>query len=299
MKTGTRGALPKSALAALVTVAIGCAAGPAAALTWNTCDDGSDSGSLCDYSHTESARTSTGTGSDQQYTFDALTDATADLLVRAYRTSDSLGTGPLTRTVISLWEGGLGAGGESTSPEHAVDNIGRDEYLIFYSATAIVWDSFKIGYKGADADISAWVGTSPDLLLSLTSIPWSGGPTTGSWTPYSFSNVAVNTLQALGATGNYLIIGATSETAIEQQCSGKTKSKSCKDVTVDDGEDAFKLLQINGSIPTTSGQTTSGQTTSGQTTSGQELAAPGSPLALLALGLGLWFLVPRRRTHAR
>lgn len=222
----------------------------AAPLTWNTCEGGSNS--VCDIvlsgpdlALTESTRTASGTGVNQVLTFDAIGDSTKDLMVRAFRTSSSLGTGYVLKREINMFEGGLGAGLES-SPEHGVDNVGPDEFIVFkLPANGYIPLSFMIGYKSTDADISTWIGgveggpsDALALLLSGTFV-WSqtGGALTSThgYVQQDFLDVPVGVSQlfSTGASGRYLIIGA------------RTEVDNCPPSTcTDGGEDKFKILQV-------------------------------------------------------
>jgi hypothetical protein len=259
-------------LAVLATLAIGrpFPAG-AATLTWNTCQ-GNSSG-LCSFSVPASTRSSSGTGVDQVYTFDAREDATKDVDARAFRTQNNDGTGTVQKTTINIFGGGLGAGGEG-SPQHAVDNVGPDEFIVFKLPSDTTRPlSLKIGFKDVDADITTWIGgklgdASNDhdalaLLLSGT-FSWNQGNTLVNdhgYVQQTFLDVPTNTAQVFSnnAAGRYLIIGARHE--------GTSTS--------DGGEDKFKLLSVAADQPT-------------------QIPLPGS-IVLLGAGLVGAAIVRRRR----
>ena len=220
-------------------------------LTWNTCEGGSNS--VCNIELTgpdlalpESTRTSSGTGVNQVLTFDAIENSTKDLLVRAFKTSTNVGTGSVRTREINIFEGGLGAGPED-SPEHGIDNVGPDEFIVFkLPENGYIPLSFMIGYMNTDADISTWIGgvqggpsDALSLLLSPTTpFQWNqtGGALTSTWgyVQQNFLNVPVGVSRLFsGASGGYLIIGARNES----------------DGNSDTGADKFKLLQITAQKP--------------------------------------------------
>jgi hypothetical protein len=227
-----------------VALFVGVPAGEVAAapLVWNTCEGGSDN--ICSSLNLpESPRT----GNSSGFTFDAIGNPTQKLGARAFVTPDNLGLGDPGPTPIKIFDGGLGAGNES-SPQHAVDNVGRDEFIVFTLPSDTSRPlSFRIGWKSQDADISTWIGGTlggPNDALTLLggTGAWSQGGllTSNGYVQQDFFNVAVGALQTftLNATGRYLIIGARHESVCLLTCR-------------DDGEDHFKLLQItaDASVP--------------------------------------------------
>jgi hypothetical protein len=224
---------------------IGSQQAGAATIKWNTCEGGSDN--LCvGNTLPESGRSSSGTGVDQVLTFDAIGDPGKDLTARAFQTTTNLGTGFVLKTQIRIFDGGLGAGPES-SPQHSVDNIGVDEFIVFQlPANAYQPTSFRIGWKETDADISTWIGGTLGglddafALLLAGNFNWdaTGGSLTAThgYVQQTFLDVATNTdmLFTNNATGRYLIIGARNEVD-----NGR----------YDGGEDKFKLLQIVADEP--------------------------------------------------
>jgi hypothetical protein len=88
-----------------------------------------------------------------------------------YSTRFSDGSGKFLRQQIVGWGGGLGVksangSGENSSPNHATDNNGPDELIVFeFDDANYEPTGFRIGWKSGDADIRVWIGgtTSIDL----------------------------------------------------------------------------------------------------------------------------------------
>jgi hypothetical protein len=176
-------------------------------------------------------------GGTTGYTFGAAPNA---LGVRAFQTG-SLMSGPVTAIPVKIFEGGLGAGNES-SPQHAVDNVGPDEFLVFtLPANNMAPRSFMIGWKGADADISTWIGGT---LGDLGSSP--SASTIAGWSRKDFLDVVPGVSQSfdLGggvyASGGYLVIAVMHEVAA---------SPASRYYHPPADEDEFKVLQITADAP--------------------------------------------------
>ncbi|MGH2358732.1 MAG: PEP-CTERM sorting domain-containing protein [Candidatus Limnocylindria bacterium] len=191
----------------------------------------------------ESPRTSVGTGVDEVMTFTAIGNPGMALVAQAFRTSTKIGTGSVLKREITIFNGGLGAGPEG-SPEHAVDNIGYDEFIVFQlPSDGSIPLSFTLGWRGGDADVATWIGGTLDGSNDAVDLfvpgpfSWSGGAalTAQGYSQKIFSNVPVNASQSFsGASGRYLIIGARTEVS-------KTSEEG--------GEDTFKLLQVVVDVP--------------------------------------------------
>lgn len=197
------GAKVKVALACGVLLIAGALARPAAAIEWNL------TGS---------------SGGTSQLSFDAAGTATDDIKVRGYFTSNADGSGAFDTGYVAMWSGGVGiyASDDSGSPNHAIDNKGRDNFLLIefddpnYALTA-----FRIGWMDTDSDVEVWIGGG-DLGPGF-SLEGSGGDcaaTGGSACEYTdlgalgfakvgvFQNVVVNSWTAVNSdvTGRYVII---------------------------------------------------------------------------------------------
>lgn len=136
------------------------------------------------------------------------------LTARAYATNDSSGTGEFIYATPTVWSGGLGVrntgnSNEFSSPNHAVDNNGLDDLIVFENYDpSYVFTGFRIGWKSGDADIRAFVGGAglgPDYdFVGATFADLAGL----GFTEFDFFNVPVNVLQSFGTevAGRYLII---------------------------------------------------------------------------------------------
>jgi hypothetical protein len=166
------------------------------------------------------------------------------VFVRAFRTGTNLGGGSVSAMDMTIRDGGVGAGPEDSS-EYAVDNIGHDEFLVFQlpsdNSKAL---SFRIGWRGGDADIATWIGgtlgglnDALDLFVAGT-FPWAAAPTNPlaehGYTQHMLIDVTANTTQFFrrNATGRYLIIGARNEVDI------------VNGTNVDGGDDTFRVMQV-------------------------------------------------------
>lgn len=228
----------------------------AVTVTWNTCADGSDSGSTCQPGNlTPSPRTSSGAGVNQTLTFEGIGDATKLLVAEAFMTQNSLSPyGVILKREIGIFEGGLGAGTES-APQHAVDNIGPDEMIVFqFGQDNYIPKSFRIGYLSGDSDIETYIGGTlggvNDVLAAFLTgtFAWGGQP--GALTALGFVHeefldvpVGVDQLFSKGASGRYLVIAIRNETDAAG-CNSNYPSKPC-----DGGEDAVKIQQVVGELP--------------------------------------------------
>jgi hypothetical protein len=105
-------------------------------------------------------------------------------------------------------------GGECCSPQHSVDNQGRDDFVIFsFDERGYTFTGFRIGWKQTDADIQVWVGdNNPNGLWTDKCISGSGCTTLASlgFTPLLFSDVTTGVTNnfSVGGSNRYLVIGA-------------------------------------------------------------------------------------------
>src|SRR5215510_11866535 len=70
------------------------------------------------------------------------------ILARAYQTSNQQGTGNFQTATLGLYDHGLGitASDDSGSPDHAIDNVGRDNFLLLeFDSSLHRLTSFSIG----------------------------------------------------------------------------------------------------------------------------------------------------------
>ncbi len=186
-------------------------AGP---VTWNTTSG--------------SAVCSSGVGNSCSFTNSGYT-----LTGRAYSTTNNSGTGQFEEATLTRYSGGLGVknpdqNNENSSPNHALDDSGRDELIVFENNNpGYAFTGFGIGWRQNDSDISTWVGTLA-ANYDFTGTRFSDLAGLG-FTKIDFTNVLVNSPRSLGgAVGNYLILAPRA----------------------DGNSDYFKVSAISGRIPT-------------------------------------------------
>jgi hypothetical protein len=240
-------------VAVIASLAASLMAAPAfadATFTWNTKDNGSY------------------TGNSSQYTFSANGNPNEKVKVRAYSLSGLTTSSTFQNSSVGVYSGGLGvtSSGESGSPQHAVDNSGRYDFLLFeFDNSNYKNFGFQIGWKDTDSDVQVWVGDAA-AGLNLTnaaacnsSCDFTDLGLMGFNAPETFDNVALNTTKSVSGqlSGRYLLVA------------GKLSSSN----------DFFKVSLING-IETT-----------------RQVAEPSS-LALVAMAVAGVGFVGRRRRRA-
>lgn len=155
-----------------------------------------------------------------QLTFDALGTATEDILARGYYTKYADGTGRYYTGSVQNWSGGIGvfANDDSGSPQHAIDNNGKDNFLLIeFDNPSYLLEKFKIGWKSGDSDVEVWVGggdLGPGFSLNSYDAALCGGycayadlATLGFTKVKVFEDVAINSWISVNTdvTGRYAI----------------------------------------------------------------------------------------------
>jgi hypothetical protein len=131
------------------------------------------------------------------------------LKARAFTTSNSNGSGPFVPAYLGQYTGGLGvtapgsvgSGGDGSggSNQHTVDNIGKDDLVVFeFPNPAYIPLSVFLSAFG-DTDITAWVGGV--------------GKTFGAFTSLSYATLAVNGFTQFTSANADLTGGFSSRTA--------------------------------------------------------------------------------------
>jgi hypothetical protein len=178
----------------------------------------------------------------------------------------------LASGTVRAFSGGLGitSAGESTSsPNHAVDSAGADEFVLVSFAQAVKLSAVSIGWFSGDADISvlAYTGAGVPTLTgnTLAATDTVGGSSVGlinaGWSLVGHYAKGATNNYAINPTNiqsSYWLVGAYNARV------GTPNSALTKD------DDYFKLLTVAG------------------TTGGTPNTVPGpSTLALMAIGLPL------------
>jgi len=202
-------------LALIASLAASLMAAPAmadATYTWNTYSPGGSTNSV------------SGSGAGNQYTF---TSGSSSIKVRAY-SLDNTTSATFQTATVGLYDHGLGVTyqGESTaSPNHAVDNVGKFDFLLIEFDGPLKNLGFQIGWKNGstgDTDIQAWVGTGAAGLNLAGSTACSGGPcdftelaSLGFGSTQIFNDVPLDTPKSVTGQGRYLLISGRLTTDLD------------------------------------------------------------------------------------
>ncbi len=154
------------------------------------------------------------------------------ITARAFSTTNNGRSGVFEKAALTFSPGGLGVRNpdlrnEGGSPQHSLDNNGRDELIVFENKYPdYFFTGFEIGWHYRDSDISAWIG-SLAADYDFTGVKFSDLAGLG-FSKKNFSNVPNDTSSSLKPlAGNYLILAP------------QTNSNS---------NDYVKISQINGEV---------------------------------------------------
>ena len=72
-------------------------------------------------------------------------------------------TGAWAKAYLGAYGGGLGvtdsSEGTGSGDSHTVDNVGRDNYVLFEFSQVVAVDKAYLGYVVCDSDVKVWIGT--------------------------------------------------------------------------------------------------------------------------------------------
>lgn len=113
--------------------------------------------------HTDGGASPSGSG--LQFTGNDGMGNNSVLKARAYATSNDNGSGDFISRTLAVYSGGLGvncgtcSSDPDSSPNHSLDNVGRNDVILFEFASAN-YDptSVSIGWYQTDSDVEVWVG---------------------------------------------------------------------------------------------------------------------------------------------
>lgn len=209
----------------------------AAVITWDTISNSSTTADAC------------ANGVGNACTF---TKGTEILTARAYATNNNAGSGAFEKATITVYSGGIGvknpdqigrsySNNENDSPDHAIDNDGRDDLVVFeFSNSLFDPDSFRIGWRDNDSDIRWWIGgASLGANFDFTGQTFSSLSGLGFSSPGGSNNVAINTTKSVSGdeTGRYLIFAPSLQ-------------DTARNSPPDSKYDYFKISQITGTLGT-------------------------------------------------
>ena len=156
------------------------------------------------------------TGSASQYTFSSGGES---VKVRAYSLGGLTTSSTFQTSSVGIYDGGLGvhntATGDSGSPNHAVDNVSRFDFLLFeFESDDFKNFQFQIGWRSGDSDVEVWVGNAAAGLNLTNSGLCSGScnyedlDNMGFGPSQVFNDVPLNTTQSVSGalTGRYLLV---------------------------------------------------------------------------------------------
>ena len=162
------------------------------------------------------------------------TDAATGVIVTARAFSQAKGSTTFETAYLGAYNGGLGVTdryeGNGNSNRHTVDNVDKNNYIVFQFSQAVTMDKVSLGYVVGDSDLQIWVTNSSSTLSSLNAATLSGA----SFTEVNLvanGNLRTADINNREVMGNIFIIAA--------------------DTTDKTPDDYFKLSHLQFCAPTT------------------------------------------------
>ena len=129
------------------------------------------------YKATGTVQTLTGSGGTATFDFSGSTAldgpdgnlrtfTAGSVSVKASAFSRDKSSGAWSTAYLGSYGGGLGvtdsSEGDGSNDTHTVDNVGRDNYVLFEFSQSVIVDSAFLGYVTCDSDMTVWIGTKTD-----------------------------------------------------------------------------------------------------------------------------------------
>ncbi|HEX4997384.1 MAG TPA: PEP-CTERM sorting domain-containing protein [Terriglobia bacterium] len=237
----------RTVLLALTLMAGSVGSAYATTISWNltggTCNLGSGSGPL-------DCSGDVGTFGNERVFTTNVNGIDYVLRARAFSTFNSSGTNGFEVAYLGQYSGGLGVTNDTEdtgSPNHAVDNIGRDDLIVFqFDSNSYIASSLVLGWVDGDSDLDVWIGGNSLTFGSFSGLTFAGLTSNG-FTRYTngCAQLEVNNgntrtanlnlgcpVTPLNLAGKFLVVAARNE------YSGSAPN------LVDEGEDAFKIQTL-------------------------------------------------------
>ncbi|MBL8699312.1 MAG: carboxypeptidase regulatory-like domain-containing protein [Alphaproteobacteria bacterium] len=100
------------------------------------------------------------------------TDYSTGLKVTARAFSQDKGTDNWQSAYLGSYGGGLGvtdsSEGSGANNAHTVDNVGRNNYVVFQFSKEVTLDKAYLGYVVNDSDMQVWIGNSSSAITSMS-----------------------------------------------------------------------------------------------------------------------------------
>jgi len=121
---------------------------------------------------------------------------------------------------LGSFPGGLGvtdtSEGSGTGSTHTVDNVGRQNYILFEFSQTVTIDSAFLGYVVTDSDLKAWIGTATDPFNNHRNLndSYLNGLGYSENNDTSLTTTRTADLNATNRSGNVLVISAATSGTI-------------------------------------------------------------------------------------